>query len=194
MERNGQLPETLQNSASCAVAPRAEVHTGLRTSPRAVRAREPGCGEVAAEARPTGAGPKAIDRPRRRATIARLRSLARVFVLTFAVAVAAACSGSSTSSGVGSIGVVLGRRATGEVFVREVPNPALTELAPDDELLFVGGVAIASLDEKRLREALRGTPGTTVDLTVVREGAIVRIRVVRTDGGAPPPPVSAAAK
>lgn len=90
-----------------------------------------------------------------------------------------ACS--STMPELGSIGVVLGRRSTGEVFVREVPNPTLTELKPNDELLFVGGKAITTFDEKGLKQALRGPSGSTLDLTVVREGAIKRLRVVRTD-------------
>ncbi len=93
----------------------------------------------------------------------------------------------SAPAELGSIGVVLARKGTGEVFVREVPNPALTELEPNDELLFIGGTSISTLDEKGVKQALRGPAGSTVDLTIVREGAIKRIRAVRegaSSGGA----------
>lgn len=99
------------------------------------------------------------------------------------LALTLSCGGASAE--VGSIGVVLARKGTGEVFVRDVPNPAVTELRPNDELLFVGGTSIATFDEASLRQALRGPPGSTVDLTIAREGAIKRIRAVREVVGSP---------
>lgn len=94
--------------------------------------------------------------------------------------VAVGCAGART---VGSIGAVLGRNAdTGAVHVREVPDghaADLAGLAPGDEIVFVDGRDVRDLDVPALRELLRGEPGSHVDLTLLRGGRVVRVRVAR---------------
>lgn len=89
----------------------------------------------------------------------------------------AACDGAVK---VGSIGVVLGRQPdSGSVFVREVPPARRGSLLVGDELLMVDGRFVAHLDEAGFREALRGPVGSSVRLTIVREGVVVRVELAR---------------
>jgi C-terminal processing protease CtpA/Prc len=80
---------------------------------------------------------------------------------------------------VGSIGVVLGRQEAGAVFVREVPPGRAGTLRVGDELLMIDGRFVAHLDEGTLREALRGPVGSPVRLTLLRDGAVVRLELAR---------------
>jgi C-terminal processing protease CtpA/Prc len=93
----------------------------------------------------------------------------------------AACDGAVK---VGSIGVVLGRQPdSGSVFVREVPPARRGSLLVGDELLMVDGRFVAHLDEAGLREALRGPVGSSMRLTIVREGVVVRVELARDPRG-----------
>ncbi len=105
----------------------------------------------------------------------------------FALLVAAGCGGST----LGSIGAVLGRDPeTGAVHVRDVPKDNAADragLLPGDELMFVDGRDVRDLGVADLRKVLRGEPGTRVDLTVLRGGRVVRMRVARSALVVPPP-------
>ncbi len=88
------------------------------------------------------------------------------------------------SSGVGSIGAVLGRDNTsGAVYVRDVPRGLAADkagLAPDDEVVMIDGVYAADLSPAEISQKLRGDVGSTVELTVAHGGTIRRVKVVRT--------------
>ncbi len=103
------------------------------------------------------------------------------------LAALAGCSGSS----VGSIAAVLSRdAASGALVVREVAEGRAGDLAgllPGDEVLTIQGEHVGDLSADEVRERLRGTPGTPVDLTVARSGQIEWLRVVRTPLGAKAP-------
>ncbi len=111
----------------------------------------------------------------------------RALALLAALAALAACSGAS----VGSIAAVLSRDAgSGALVVREVAEGRAGDLAgllPGDEVLTVQGEHVGELSADQVRERLRGSPGTPVDLTVARNGRIEWLRVVRTPLGAKGP-------
>ena len=98
------------------------------------------------------------------------------------------CGGASS---VGSIGAVLGRDAdTGAVHVRGVPEGNAADragLQEGDEIAFVDGRDVRDLDVIELRKLLRGDPGSHVDLTILRDGNVVRVRVARAPLAAAPP-------
>lgn len=109
------------------------------------------------------------------------RRVGSIAVALGALAASAAGCGGATQ---GSIGAVLGRdEATRAVHVREVPEGLAAHqagLLPGDEIVMIDGHYVRDLDARRLRELLRGEPGTRVDLTVVRGEAVHRIRVTRS--------------
>jgi C-terminal processing protease CtpA/Prc len=78
---------------------------------------------------------------------------------------------------------VLGQRADGRLFVREVPprlGAAQSGLEPGDEILLIDGKDVRGFDEAALHRELGGDVGTTVKLTVARGDAVLRIVVTRT--------------
>ena len=84
----------------------------------------------------------------------------------------------------GTIGAILGQQGDGRVFVRDAPPGLGAEqagLRPGDEILFVDGVQASSLSPEQLSEALGGPIGAPVDLTVLRDGQVVRVTVTRTE-------------
>jgi S1-C subfamily serine protease len=94
-------------------------------------------------------------------------------------------------SGIGSIGAVLGRDPeNGALHVRGVPEGNAADLAgvlPGDEIVFVDGRDVRELEVPALRALLRGEPGSKVDLTLLRDGRVVRVRVARAPLAATPP-------
>jgi carboxyl-terminal processing protease len=103
-----------------------------------------------------------------------------------------ACGG----GGVGTVGAIFGRdRDTRALVVREAPEgraAASAGLQPGDQIVMIDGWYVKDLDAKAIREKLRGEVGSSVRLTVVRNGAEVHhLRVVRRELGertaAPPP-------
>ena len=83
----------------------------------------------------------------------------------------------------GSIGAMLGKsHADGRVTVKDVPQgmeAAKAGLQPGDEILTIDGRDARRMKAEEVHEALVGTIGTTVDLTVLRGGEVIRMRVVR---------------
>ncbi|MBK8253914.1 MAG: PDZ domain-containing protein [Polyangiaceae bacterium] len=95
----------------------------------------------------------------------------------------------------GSVGAVLGVSGeTGSVVVREVRDGRAADkagLQPGDEILMIDGVYTRDLGAAAVRQKLRGAPGTSVDLTVIRGEAVLRLTLVRTPLDTPlqtPPP------
>ena len=95
------------------------------------------------------------------------------------VVAVAGCGGTT-----GSIGAVLGRNnETLALHVREAPKglaAARAGLAPGDEIVMIEGFYVRNLTAKQIQTLLRGDPGTTVELTVLRGESVRRVRVVRT--------------
>ncbi len=103
----------------------------------------------------------------------------------------AACGG----SGVGSVGAVFGRDGeTRALVVREAPANAAAGragLLPGDQIVMIDGWYVKDLDAKEVRAKLRGDVGSSVRLTVLRNGEEVRhVKVTRRELGSrlPPPP------
>ena len=86
----------------------------------------------------------------------------------------------------GTIGALLGQSADQRLVLREVP-PDLAAgkagLRPGDELLLIDGRDVRELDERGVHQALAGSVGDQVKLTLLREGRVIRVTLRRT----PPP-------
>lgn len=83
----------------------------------------------------------------------------------------------------GTIGAVLAKDADGRLFVRDVPAGLAAEQAgvePGDEILLIDGRDARALGARGVHEALSGTVGEPVKLTLVRKGEIVRVTLRRT--------------
>jgi len=96
-----------------------------------------------------------------------------------ALLAASACSGGS----VGSVGAVLGRdNDTHALYVRDVPPGMGAEragLLPGDEIVMIDGLHVRDLSSADVRARLRGEVGSAVELTVVRGGEVLAVRVTR---------------
>lgn len=105
-------------------------------------------------------------------------------LLRFFPLFAAACSGPS----VGTVGAVLGvDNDTGAVYVRETPEGLAADkagLLPGDEIMMIDGLYARDLGPTAVRDKLRGEVGSSVDLTVVRGGEVMHVKLVRTERGA----------
>lgn len=123
-----------------------------------------------------------------------MRRLAAAAVL-LVLAQSSACGPSK-----GTIGAVLGQDADGRLFVRDAPAglaAARADLRPGDEILLIDGHDARAMGPRGVHEALEGKVGEPVKLTLVREGEILRVTLMRTpakkhrlpaDPGAPPNP------
>jgi len=83
----------------------------------------------------------------------------------------------------GTIGAVLARAPDGRLFVREVPDglaAAKGGVEPGDEILLIDGRDARALGPKGVHEALSGSVGERVKLTLVRRGEVVRVSLART--------------
>ncbi len=93
------------------------------------------------------------------------------------------CAAIACGPGMGSIGAMLSKNHTdGRVTVRQVPKDmeaAQAGLEPGDEILFIEGRDARAMTAKEVHEALVGPVGTTVNLTVLRGGEVVRLGVRR---------------
>jgi S1-C subfamily serine protease len=91
-------------------------------------------------------------------------------------------SGLGCSSATGSIGAHLGKRSDGRLFVRYVPSDmtgAKAGLVSGDEVTAIDGRDVRQMSPEDIRNALRGKVGTTVTLTVKREGLSRDLKVER---------------
>lgn len=111
-------------------------------------------------------------------------SLPRIAPLVLALA-ALGCPNAQ----IGSVGAILGVDGeTGHVIVREAREGLAAEkagLRPGDEILMIDGVYARDLGAAAVRDKLRGPPGSTVDLTIVRGDAILRVKLTRQPLAAP---------
>jgi C-terminal processing protease CtpA/Prc len=89
----------------------------------------------------------------------------------------------SCASGPGSIGAVLGRdNETRALHVREVPPKSGADAAgllPGDEIVMIEGSYVKDLGADEIRKRLRGEPGSTVALTVVRGSEVRHVKITR---------------
>jgi carboxyl-terminal processing protease len=98
-------------------------------------------------------------------------------------------------SGGGSVGAVFSRdRETRALVVRDAPPGGAAGkagLLQGDQILMIDGWYVNDLDAREIRARLRGEVGSTVRLTVVRNGGEVHhLQVTRRELGErlPPPP------
>ena len=98
-------------------------------------------------------------------------------------AIALIVTGSGCGSAEGSIGALLGKsHQSGKVLVRSTPEDmsAWKEgLRPGDEILSVDGQDVRYMTAQQIHKALVGPVHTTVRLTVLREGKILRMDIKR---------------
>lgn len=84
-----------------------------------------------------------------------------------------------------SIGAQLSRdNETGALYVRDLFPGLAGEragLLPGDEIVMIDGNYVRELDAPRIRDMLRGQAGTSVRLTVVRGGLVLRMRIARSE-------------
>jgi C-terminal processing protease CtpA/Prc len=87
------------------------------------------------------------------------------------------------SSAPGTIGAALGQQADHRLFVRSMPPGQGAEragLAIDDEILMIDGKDVHAMSEDDVRRAVRGDVGTTMTVTILRNGEKREVKVVRT--------------
>jgi carboxyl-terminal processing protease len=90
----------------------------------------------------------------------------------------AACSGDP-----GTIGAGLGKRPDGRMFVRSAPpgqGAAEAGLELDDEIVAIDGKDVKDMSEDDVRRAVRGDVGSTLVVTIVRNGAKKDVAVKRS--------------
>jgi carboxyl-terminal processing protease len=83
----------------------------------------------------------------------------------------------------GTIGAALGKRADGRMFVRSTPpgqGAAEAGLRIDDEIVAIDGKEVKGMSEEDVRRAVRGDLGSTLTVTVVREGRREDVKVKRS--------------
>lgn len=89
----------------------------------------------------------------------------------------------SCSPTLGSMGAVLAKNNdTGQVTVRDAPPDmaaATAGIRPGDTILLIDGRDVRPMTPEQVHEQLIGPVGTTVAVTVEREGRIVRLQVRR---------------
>lgn len=106
----------------------------------------------------------------------------RVTVALVATSVALAVGACGASRG--TIGAVLAKDGDGRLFVRDVPPglaAAESGLESGDEILLIEGRDARALGANGVHQALSGTVGEPVKLTLVRKGEIVRVTLRRTE-------------
>ena len=83
----------------------------------------------------------------------------------------------------GTIGAALGKRADGRMFVRSTPPGQGAEqagLLVDDEIVAIDGKDVKAMSEDDVRRAVRGDLGSTVTVTIVRDGQKKDVPVKRS--------------
>ncbi len=84
----------------------------------------------------------------------------------------------------GTIGAVIGQQTDGRLFLREVPEDLAAGeagLMAGDEVLLIDGRDVRPMSSAAVHEMLIGEIGTTVKLTIVRDGEVLRRTLVRTE-------------
>ena len=92
---------------------------------------------------------------------------------------APACS----SAAPGTIGAALGQQADHHVFVRSAPPGQGADkagLTSGDEVVALDGKSVAGMTPDDIRRAVRGDVGSTLVVTILRDGEKRDIRVTRT--------------
>ena len=83
----------------------------------------------------------------------------------------------------GTIGAALGKRADGRMFVRPAPpgqGAADAGLLVDDEIVAIDGKDVKAMSEEDVRRAVRGDLGSTMMVTIVRDGQRREVPVRRS--------------
>ena len=83
----------------------------------------------------------------------------------------------------GTIGAMLAQDRDGHLFVREAPRglaAAEAGVRPGDEILLIDGKDARAMEAEAVHAALSGAVGSTVQLTLIRDGEIVRVTLKRT--------------
>jgi len=88
----------------------------------------------------------------------------------------------------GTVGVRFGRDTEGQLFAREVPEglgAANAGVRPGDQVLLIEGRDVRPLSDTEIHELLSGGYGSRVRITVLRDSAVIRFAVERTQPRAP---------
>jgi len=135
------------------------------TSPKPTRARRHAHGRFARV--PAGA---------RRRSVLKNGTFWWALLLTFA---AIACG----SSAPGTIGAALGQKSDHRLFVRSMPPGQGAERAGleiDDEIVMIDGKDVRAMSQDEVRRAVRGDVGSTLTVTILRNGEKRDVKVTRT--------------
>jgi C-terminal processing protease CtpA/Prc len=87
------------------------------------------------------------------------------------------------SSAPGTIGAALGQQADHRVYIRATPAGEGAEragLQVDDEVIALDGTPVAGMTPDDIRRAVRGNVGSTLTVTILRNGQKQDVKVIRT--------------
>jgi C-terminal processing protease CtpA/Prc len=87
------------------------------------------------------------------------------------------------ASAPGTIGAALGQTEEHRLFVRATPEgqgAARAGLVPGDEILLLDGKSVRAMSPEDVRRAVRGDVGSTLVVTLVRDGKTMEVKIVRT--------------
>ncbi len=104
---------------------------------------------------------------------------ARVVGILLLVCAALACGGSTP----GTIGAGLGQKSDHRLFVRSLPSGEGGDRAGlmlDDEILAIDGKDVRTMGQDDVRRAVRGDVGSSLTVTILRNGEKRDLKVVRT--------------
>jgi len=105
-------------------------------------------------------------------------------LILLAFVLGTACGGSAP----GTIGAALGQQSDRHVFIRATPpgeGAAQAGLLVDDEVIALDGNPVAGMTPDDIRRAVRGNVGSTLTVTILRNGQKQDVKVIRTPLTAP---------
>ena len=118
-----------------------------------------------------------------RAKSTKLGDFSRTFVFLMTGCLAPTLSGGCSGAAPGTIGAALGQQSDHHVFIRSAPPGQGADkagLLVEDEVIALDGKPVLGMTPDDIRRAVRGDVGSTLTVTIRRNGEQRDIKVTRT--------------